>query len=195
MSDSNKLETYFAKQIKWDEGLQKLRKALLDLEFKEEVKWGMPTYTIDGKNLIGLAGFKNHFGVWFHQGVYLSDPSNLLVNAQEGKTRGMRHIKYFDSDEVDLNVLKPYFLETIKNHNEGKEIKSTKRKNNLEMPAIMESALGAEGLEEFSKMSLSKRNDYIEYIVTAKREATKYSRLEKIIPMILRGEGLNDQYK
>jgi len=198
MSDSNKIETYFAKQIKWEEGLQSLRNAVLDLEFKEEVKWGMPTYTIDGKNLIGLTGFKNHFGVWFHQGVFLSDPLNLLVNAQEGKTKGMRHIKYYDSSEVNLDDLNPYLIETIKNHKEGKEVKSTKREKNLEMPDIMESALGKDGIdgvEAFKKMSASKRNEFIEYIDTAKREATKHSRLEKIIPMILKGEGLNDKYK
>ena len=195
MYDSDKIEAYFAKQIKWVGGLQNIRNALLELDYIEEVKWGMPTYTIDGKNLIGLSGFKNHFGVWFHQGVFLSDPLNLLVNVQEGKTKGMRHIKYYDSSEVNLDDLRPYLIETMKNHKEGKEIKFTKREKNRIMPDIMESALGKDGIEVFKKMSASKRNEYIEYIDTAKREATKHSRLEKIIPMIIKGEGLNDKYK
>ncbi len=195
METSGKLEAYFEKQAKWKEGLEVLRNTLKELEYKEEVKWGMPTYTIDGKNLIGLAGFKNHFGIWFHQGVFLSDPLNLLTNAQEGKTKGMRHIKFFDSGEVDIETLMPYLMETIQNHKEGKVIKATRNTSKYEMPDVFKTALERKGQVAFEKMSASKQNEYIEYIVTAKRESTKKSRLEKIIPMILRGEGLNDKYK
>ncbi len=195
MEASEKLDAYFEKQVKWKDGLSALRNVLKEMEYKEEVKWGMPTYTLDGKNLIGLTGFKNHFGIWFHQGVFLSDPLNLLTNAQEGKTKGMRHIKFYDSKEVDIEALRPYLLETIKNHKEGKVIKVTRKTNKYEMPDLLKNALEKSGKEAFEKLSPSKQNEYIEYIVTAKRETTKNSRIEKIIPMIMRGEGLNDKYK
>ena len=195
MKDEEKLKAYFDKHAQWKEGLSVLRGELKRMGYVEEVKWGMPTYTIDGKNLIGLAGFKHHFGVWFHQGAFLSDSKNLLVNAQEGKTKGMRHIKFSSSQEVDLETIRHYFEETIQNHKEGKEVKNVKRKNNLEMPDIMKASFSQEVMEAFEKFSPSGQNEFKEYIITAKREATKMSRLEKIIPMILRGEGLNDRYK
>ena len=195
MDKQEKIEAYFAKQEKWADGLSRLRKAVIESGFKEELKWGMPTYTIDGKNLIGLSGFKNHFGVWFHQGSFLSDPLKLLENAQEGKTKGMRHIKYMSSDEVNIEALQAYFDETKENHKAGKVIKVEKNVNKYEMPEILNDALVGEVKEGFDNMSKSKQNEFIEYIVTAKRDATKASRLEKIIPMILRGEGLNDKYK
>lgn len=195
MENPKKIEAYFESQAKWKQGFDIIRKALAELGYKEEVKWGMPTYTLDGKNLIGLTGFKNHFGIWFHQGVFLSDPLNLLVNAQEGKTKGMRHIKFSDSSEVDMDALRPYLLETIKNHKEGKVVKITRKSSPLKMPQILADALQGKNREAFEKLSTSKQNEYIEYVVTAKREPTKKSRIEKIIPMIINGIGLNDKYK
>lgn len=195
MNAAEKIDAYFDKQSQWIEGLTLLRKTLNEMEYTEEVKWGMPTYTINGKNLIGLAGFKNHFGIWFHQGIFLSDPHNLLTNAQEGKTKGMRHIKFFDSSEVDLAIIMPYLEETIQNHKDGKAIKTERNKANFEMPDLLKDALNSEGMKLFEELSTSKQNEYIEYIVTAKREATKLSRIEKIVPMILSGAGLNDKYK
>jgi uncharacterized protein YdeI (YjbR/CyaY-like superfamily) len=195
MDTTEKIAAYFDKQAKWKEGLELLRSNILELGFKEEVKWGMPTYTMDGKNLIGLIGFKHNFGIWFFQGVFLSDPLNLLVNAQEGKTKGMRNVKFLDVSEVDIEALMPYFKETIKNHKEGKKIEVSRSSKPLEMPELLKSALEEKGMKAFSELSNSKQNEFKEYILTAKREATKLSRLEKIIPMILNGIGLNDKYK
>lgn len=195
METAQKIKAYFEKQAQWKEGLEQLRAAVKDLGFKEEVKWGMPTYTMDGKNLIGLCGFKNHFGIWFFQGVFLTDPLKILVNAQEGKTKGMRNAKFFNISELDVGALKPYFLETIKNHKEGKKVEITRKSKVLEMPDVLAKALQEKGQKEFDQFSVSKQNEFKEYILTAKREATKLSRLEKIIPMIMNGVGLNDKYK
>lgn len=195
MDNAEKITTYFEKQAQWKDGLELLRSNILKLGFKEDVKWGMPTYAIDGKNLIGLIGFKHNFGIWFFQGVFLSDPLKLLVNAQEGKTKGMRNLKFTDASQIDIEALIPYFEETIKNHKAGKRIEVTRNAKSLEMPELLKSALEKKGMKEFNNLSNSKQNEYKEYILTAKREATKISRLEKIIPMILNGIGLNDKYK
>lgn len=191
----HRIKAYFEKQVKWKEGLELLRHELILLGFKEEVKWGMPTYTIGGKNLIGLSGFKNHFGIWFFQGVFLSDPLNILENAQEGRTKGMRHVKFYDISAVDIDVLKSYFLETIENHKAGKKVEIKRKSKKIEMHDSFKNALKHRGMQEFLSLSVSKQNEFIEYINNAKREATKQTRLEKIIPMILKGIGLNDKYK
>ena len=195
METAEKVKAYIEKEAKWKDGLELLRSNILKLGLKEEVKWGMPTYTMDGKNLIGLCGFKHHFGMWFFQGVFLSDPLKLLVNAQEGKTKGMRSVRFSDVSQVDIEALLPYFKETIKNHKEGKKIEVTRSSKKVEMPGLLKSALEKRGMDAFDNLSTSKQNEYKEYILTAKREATKLSRLEKILPMILAGAGLNDKYK
>lgn len=178
----------------WSVELNVLRSLLLETELVETIKWGIPVYTIGGKNVIGLAGFKNKYGLWFYQGCFLSDPDRLLVNAQEGKTKGMRHI-YFQDKEVDAEVISSYIAEAIANQKAGKEIKSERKK--VVLSDELEQALKNDpGLSRaYDKLSKSKQAAYAEYIATAKRAATKESRLEKIIPLIKRGEGLNDKYK
>jgi len=175
---------YVKDHPRWSEELKVLRDLLLDTELVETIKWGIPVYTIGGKNVIGLAGFKNKYGLWFYQGCFLSDPESLLVNAQEGKTRGMRHI-YFQDKQVDAEVISSYISEAITNQKAGKEIKSERKKVVLS-DELTQALDGDEELTAaFGKLTKSKQADYAEYISTAKRAATKQSRLEKIIPGLL----------
>lgn len=67
-----------------------IRQILLDTELEETVKWGAPCYVIGKGNVVGVAGFKNHLAVWFHQGVFLADQEHVLINAQENKTIALR---------------------------------------------------------------------------------------------------------
>ncbi len=67
----------------WVEELLLLREIILSTELTEEIKWGGPIYTLDGKNVLAIGGFKNFATIWFHQGVFLSDPKGVLVNAGE----------------------------------------------------------------------------------------------------------------
>ncbi len=73
MTDSQKVDAFIAKQTKWKEKLQQLRAVFQKTELTEEVKWGKPTYTMDGKMVAAMADFKNHMALWFHQGVFLKD--------------------------------------------------------------------------------------------------------------------------
>ena len=74
------VEEYLGENV-WKDGLTLLREILLDTELVEELKWGTPHYTIDSKIVVGIAGFKQYFGLWFHNGVFLKDESKVLINA------------------------------------------------------------------------------------------------------------------
>ena len=87
MTDSQKVDDYIERHSKWSAELEQLRKVFQQTELIEEVKWGAPTYTLNGKLVAGMAAFKNHYAIWFHQGVFLKDTHNKLVNAQEGVTK------------------------------------------------------------------------------------------------------------
>lgn len=191
----DRIEKYFAKEQRWKEELTKLRAILKKTELNEELKWGMPCYTLNGKLVCGLAGFKNHYGIWFFQGVFLQDEEGLLVNAQEGKTQAMRQMRLDADMRPSDRIIKKYISEAIENTREGKEVKVERKK--LVIPEMLKSRLAADATlnDKFKAFSTGKKREFAEYITEAKRESTKLSRLEKIIPMIMEGRGLNDKYR
>lgn len=179
----------------WAEELDLLHTILAKTELVETVKWGGPTFTVNGKNVLATGGFKNYFTVWFHNGVFLKDQYKVLVNANEGVTKGLRQWRFYSKDDIDEKRILEYVNEAIENEKAGLKIKPEKTKV-AEIPEILKLALAKNKLSEtFSALSPYKQKEFVEYIGTAKREETKVLRLEKIIPMIQSGIGLNDKYK
>jgi len=190
------VDDYIDHHEKYTSILEYLRSLLMDTELSETLKWNMPTYTIKGKNVITLCAFKNHAGLWFHQGSFLSDPYKVLSNVQEGKTMGMRHWRWDKVEDIEGEKVSQYIYEAIENELQGKRIKVKRKPVEYEMHPLFAKALKENKAEgAFLEFSKSKQRDFAEYITSAKRDATKESRLVKIIPMILRGEGLNDRYQ
>lgn len=190
------VEAYIRKAGKWENLMRQIRSVLLETELKEEVKWGIPSYTFNGSMVIGMAGFKNWLALWFYQGVFLSDPNALLVSGTEGKTKGQRQWRIKSEDEFDLAILQQFVNEAIENARVGKSITIEKNKQ-VEIPSELAQALkeNAALAAIFEAMSPSHRREYAEYVAEAKLEATRLRRVEKIVPMILSKAGLNDKYK
>lgn len=196
MNYSKSVEEYLNKSGKWKSGLTLLRHSILKTELTETVKWGAPVYTLNNKNVIGLGGFKNFLSIWFYQGVFLSDPEKILINAQEGTTRGLRQLRFGTLEEIEssMETIMEYVHEAIENQKQGKQIEIKVKE--LSVPKELDEALENYNLTEtFNQLSLSKKRDYAEFISSAKQDSTKHRRLDKIIPMIKLGIGLNDKYK
>jgi len=197
MKRATSVEEYIESNEKWSEALNLLRKIMTSTEMVETLKWGIPTYTVNGKNVVGLGAFKNHFGAWFFNGVFLKDELGILRNAQEGKTKGMRQMNFSSIEEVDKNVVLQYVKEAIENQKLGKEVKADRSKKETIVPPELEEVFSNDPNIEarFKSLAPYKQREYCEHISSAKREATKQSRLEKCIPMIAQGIGLHDKYK
>lgn len=196
MTDSQKVTAYIDKHEKWKDELNQLRKVFQQSELVEEVKWGAPSYSFNKKLVAGMAAFKNHYAIWFHQGVFLKDPAGKLHNAQEGKTKALRQWKFESGDTIDDGLILSYLQEATENAKAGKQIKP-QRSSTWTIPELMQNVL-AESKEltaAYQALTPGKQKDYANYIGEAKREATQKSRMEKIIPMILEGKGLWDKYK
>ena len=173
-----------------------LRDILLETELEETVKWGAPCYTLKGKNVVGLTSFKAYTGLWFHQGVFLKDQQKKLINAQEGTTKALRQWRFTSIEDIDVELVKQYVQEAIQNQREGKEIKPVRAKK-IDIPEELKSELSQNNVlnEAFRSLTPGKQREYCEHIGSAKQEKTRLNRLEKAIPMILDGVGLNDKYK
>ena len=197
MDKFEKVEAYFAEEHHYKKAIGILRDLTLKTELEETFKWMFPTYTLDNKNVLALCKFKGHFGIWFFNGVFLSDPNNVLKNAQEGKTKAMRHWKFQSIDDINEKDVLAYVKEAIDNQKNGRVLAPSKSSKKVIIPELFSKKL-SENKElklAFETLSNYKQKEFYEYIETAKQEKTKISRLEKIIPMILDGIGLNDKYR
>ncbi len=196
MQKNKSVEEFISKKEEWKDALEILRSIMLTTEMKETIKWGVPVYTVNDKNVVGLGAFKSYVGIWFFQGVFLEDKAKKLLNAQEGKTKGLRQWRFNAVEDIDKDLVLHYIKEAIQNQKDGKEIKPVRSKT-IEIPKELLMALDTNNnlKVSFERLTPFKQREYSEYIATVKREATRISRLEKISTMILDGIGLNDKYR
>ena len=190
------VDQYIETHPTWEDELTSLREILLITELEECIKWGAPVYALKGKNVVGIAALKNHCALWFFNGALLKENTALLHNAQEGKTKALKQIRFEKGDEIKPDILQKYVAEALQNQREGKEVKPVTSKK-LVLPLELKQALEEDkDLENsFQQLTKGKQREYANYITEAKREATKQKRLEKITPMIKNGVGLYDKYK
>ena len=188
-------DAYFEQEHDFREGINRLRDIARKTEFVETVKWGGPVYTIENKNVMMIAAFNHHYGLWFFNGSLLSDPKGVLESAQE-KTKGMRHWKFRKRDEIDSTVVLAYMEEAIANQKKGLAV-APARKKTVEIPEILQQALhhDPELKKQFKAFTPGKQREFCEHIGSAKQEKTRQSRLEKSLPLIAEGIGLNDKYR
>ena len=160
------------------------------------IKWGTEVYTYNGRNVLSAGGFKNHFTIWFYNGVFLKDKYKVLVNASEGKTKSLRQWRFTSAEEINEKRILEYIREAIAIEERGLKIKPAKFKP-LPVPEILASCFKEDKNLKiaFEQLTPGRQKEYIIYLNEPKQEATKSKRLEKIKPMILRGVGLNDKYK
>ena len=191
------IQSYIDENEKFKDILHELRRIVKGEDFEETIKWGIPTYVHDKANLVGIGAFKNHVGLWFFQGALLQDKAKILHNAQDGKTKAMRHIHFREFDEINESILKAYLQETIKNQRNGLKVKFNKPTKNVIIPQELAFYLNQDNKMKnaFENLTPGRQKEYAEYIQSAKKEQTKSDRMKKIAPLIKAGKGLNDKYK
>ena len=125
---NKQVDRYIQNHVEWQSQLQDLRVILLEMKLDETIKWGGPCYMVAGKNVVGLAAFKQHIALWFHQGVFLKDEKHVLINAQEGTTKAMRQWRFACQDKIPRKEVKAYIKEAMANARAGKVIKPDRQK-------------------------------------------------------------------
>lgn len=196
METTEKIEGYFAREHPFKAGLSLLRNLVQSTELEEKYKWGAPIYTLANKNLLGLLVFKSYFGIWFFNGSLLKDPLRVLENAQEGKTKALRHWKFTSVDTIDPHRVLDYIHEAIENQKNGLTVRP-KIKKAMEIPPLLMAVLQEypKLKSNFESLTPYKQREYCDYIAEAKLEKTKTNRLEKVLPLLQEGCGLHDRYR
>ncbi|TRW26456.1 hypothetical protein FMM05_03490 [Flavobacterium zepuense] len=183
------------KNNQWTAELEVLKSIINRTQLVETTKWGGIVYTSNGKNVLGIGGFKNFFTIWFFKGVFLKDEAGVLVNANEGNTKSLRQLRFANINEVDEKLVLNYINEAIEVEKAGLGIKPQKKETIV--PEYLQQQLDEDSIlaEAFAAFSPYKQKEFCEYIAEAKQDKTKLARFEKVKPMILEGKGLNDRYR
>jgi uncharacterized protein YdeI (YjbR/CyaY-like superfamily) len=179
----------------WSEELEILKTILEKTALLATTKWGGIVYTLNNKNVLGIGGFKNYFTIWFFNGVFLRDELNVLVNANEGVTKGLRQWRFVSKEEINEKQILVYVTEAIENEKLGKSIQPEKKE--MVVDAFFNNELKSDTALKlaFETFSPYKQKEFVEYIASGKQEKTKIDRMTKIKPMIMEHIGLNDKYR
>lgn len=179
----------------WTEELVLLREILNETELNEELKWSMPCYTINGKNVLILSAFKEFCSLNFFKGVLMKDKHSMLEKAGEN-SHAARLMKFTSPEQVTQNraIIKAYILEAIEIEKKGLSADSVPKKE-LELPEELLEKFeeSPEFKEAFYKLTPGRQKGYILYFSGAKQSATRISRIEKYVDAIMNGKGFHDR--
>ena len=188
-----KVDVYLRKARKWQEEMEKLRMIILDCQLTEELKWGKPCYTFQKSNIIIIIGLKEYCALMFCKGVLLNDANGILIKPGEN-TQAARQIRFTNVREiVEMEpILKAYICEAIEAEKAG--LKVNFKKNPEPIPEELQNKLDEiPALKAaFDALTPGRQRAYILYFSGAKQSKTRESRVEKCMPQILNGKGLND---
>ena len=189
-----KVDWFFAKKTKWQQAYQELRELALSFDLTVELKWGCPCYTIGKSNIFLIHGFKDYCALLFMQGALLKDTKNILIQQTEN-VQSARQIRFANVEEILKNksTIKSYIKEAIQLDKAGLKVE-LKKTTEFKMPDEFQSALN-EMLElktAFEALTPGRQRGYLLYFSSAKQSKTRNERVEKYIPKILDGKGLDD---
>jgi uncharacterized protein YdeI (YjbR/CyaY-like superfamily) len=189
-----KVDAFLERQDKWRAAFEKLREMLLDSNLTEELKWGQPCYALDGKNIALIHGFKEYCAILFPKGVLLKDPKGVLIQ-QTKNVQAARQIRFANAQEVTKleKTVKAYLREAIEIERSGLKVQFKETKD-FERPEELESRLAANAKLKaaFAALTPGRQRAYIFHFSQPKLPATRAARVEKHIPRILKGLGLDD---
>jgi uncharacterized protein YdeI (YjbR/CyaY-like superfamily) len=188
-----KVDFYFSKEP-WQKEVKKLRAIVLDCELTEELKWGCPCY-MDGKsNIVLIHVFKEYCALLFFKGALLKDPNGILIQQTENvqAARQMRFTNVKEIVTLERNI-KRYIYEAIEAERAGLKV-TLKKTKEFAMPAEFKKKLDKSAAlkKAFAALTPGRQRGYLLFFSGAKQAATRESRIEKSIPDIMKGKGLND---
>lgn len=190
-----KVDFFFNKADTWKEEFKRLRTIALDCGLTEELKWGQPCYLMNGRNIVLIHGFKEYCAFLFFKGALLKDPKKILIQQTEN-VQAARQIRFASVAEIDKlkKALRGYIIQAMEVEEAGLKVNLKKseefkvaeefQKKLDKMPALKKA---------FQALTPGRQRGYLLFFSAAKQSKTRAERVEKYIPKILAGKGLNDE--
>ena len=190
-----KVDQFLSNQNRWKDEMTLMRDIILEIkELDEDYKWMHPCYTWRGKNVVVIQQFKGYCALMFFKGALLKDPKGILVQMTEN-VQAARQLRFTDTNQIRKNksIIKAYIREAIEIEKSGKKI-PLKKTSDYAVPEEFQKILeeNSKVKKAFNSLTPGRQKGYLFYFSEAKQSKTRESRIEKYIPKILAGKGLND---
>jgi len=175
---------------RWKAEIAAMQRVLAGCEMKEECKWGKPTYTVDGKNIVIIQGFKEYLGLGFFQGALLKDPKKVLL--QLGQVQAARVMKFTSAKDIIANTatIRAYVRDAIAVEKAGLRMKP-KQTSDYPVPDELSERFRKDSRfkRAFEALTPGRQRGYLYHFAAAKQSATRTARIEKAMPAIFEGKG------
>lgn len=189
-----KVDTLLSSTINWKPEMEKLRTVILQCALVEDIKWGQPCYTFNNSNVVLIHGFKEYCAVLFFKGALLKDTENVLIQQSEN-VQAARQMRFTSLDQILAieKTLKTYVYEAIEVEKAGLKVE-LKKHTDLVFPAEFQNKLdqNIQLKTAFGALTPGRQRAYNLFFSQPKQAKTREARVEKSIPQILEGKGLND---
>jgi len=188
------VDGYFDKNEKWQKEIRKLRTIISGCGLNEELKWGCPCYQYQERNIVLIHVFKEYCAVLFFKGALLNDARGILIRQTEN-VQAARQIRFSNTGEIVKmeKILKAYIYEAIEIEKAGLKVK-LKTTASISMPEEFKKKLDKNRALKtaFEALTPGRQRGYLLYFSSAKQAKTRESRVEKYMPQIINGKGLED---
>ena len=191
---NDKVDAFLGRAKNWRDEFAHLRAIILDCDLAEDFKWGQPCYTLDGQNVVLMHGFKEYCALLFFKGALLKDPKGILIQ-QTANVQAARQIRFTGAQEIAKleKVLKTYIRNAIELEKSGAKVEF-KKTTEFSWPEEFERKVGDMPAlrTAFEALTPGRQRAYLLHFSSAKQAKTRESRIEKCVPHILDGKGLDD---
>lgn len=189
-----KVDWYFTKNKNWQEEIEALRAITLGSGLEEELKWGCPCYTLEGSNIVLIHVFKEYCALLFFKGALLKDPNGVLIQ-QTVNVQAARQMRFTSLEEIVKRkaIIKAYIKEAIKVERSGEKV-PMKKTQEFAMPEEFKTQLDKNAAlkKAFHALTPGRQRGYLLHFSSAKQAKTREARIEKCMPQIMNGKGLDD---
>ena len=189
-----KVDWYFDKNERWQKEIKKMRTIALDCDLVEELKWGCPCYTFEKNNIVLIHVFKEYCAFLFFKGALLKDPKGILIQQTEN-VQSARQIRFTNIQEIVKleKTIKTYIYEAAKVEAAGLKV-DFKKTSDFKVPEEFQKKLDKNKKLKtaFEALTPGRQRAYLFYFSSAKQSKTREERVEKYMPQILKGKGLED---
>jgi uncharacterized protein YdeI (YjbR/CyaY-like superfamily) len=188
-----RVEAFVNRAKAWRGEIQKLRSILLECGLDEDLKWGKPCFGFEGKNIAIIQPFKEHCSLMFFKGALLEDTHRLLRSQGENTQSALR-LEFTSESQIRRTVLQSYVKQAIAVEKAGLQV-DFKATRELELPEELTRILKKDRklAKAFNALTPGRQRAYVLHFTGAKQSQTRTARIEKCIPKILAGMGMNDR--